>query len=174
MLAAASALGILRIDGPGENPIKSAEVTQKGRMLIVKLVTRPEVALTGLRRFPDLSDARAAYLCAEFDRLSGGQARRLCVGGGVRTGRQRVARQRTRSGECRRIDLDPVDTRLQTTEHVLAIGVGGRRGDLRIGRIEQVDTDTGRSREVTGVEVARLVEVDEDQARLVALLARLA
>jgi peptidoglycan/xylan/chitin deacetylase (PgdA/CDA1 family) len=81
VLAAASALGILRIDGPGENPIKSAEVTQKGRMLIVKLVTRPEVALTGLRRFPDLSDARAAYLCAEFDRLSGGQARRLCVGG---------------------------------------------------------------------------------------------
>lgn len=50
-------------------------------MLIVKLVTRPEVALTGLRRFPDTADARAAYLCAEFDRLSGGQARRLCVGG---------------------------------------------------------------------------------------------
>lgn len=80
-IAAAASLGVLRIDGPAENPIKSADVSQKGRMLIVELVTRPEVALGTLRRFPDTTEARAAYLCAEFDRRSGGQTRRLCVGG---------------------------------------------------------------------------------------------
>ena len=80
-VAAAAALGVLRIDGPAENPIKSADVSQKGRMLIVELVTRPEVALATLRRFPDTTSPQAAYLCAEFDRLSGGQTRRLCVGG---------------------------------------------------------------------------------------------
>ena len=80
-IAAAASLGVLRIDGPAENPIKKADVNQKGRMLIVEMVTRPEVALSTLRRFPNTADARAAYLCAEFDRRSGGQTRRLCVGG---------------------------------------------------------------------------------------------
>ena len=80
-VAAAAAFGVLRIDGPAENLIRSADVSQKGRMLIVELVTRPEVALSTLRRFPDTTEARAAYLCAEFDRPSGGQTRRLCVGG---------------------------------------------------------------------------------------------
>ena len=67
--------------GPPENPLKAAELSQKGRKLILEVKTRPEVAVSSFQRFPDVTQRSAAYLCAEFDALKGGLTRRICIGG---------------------------------------------------------------------------------------------
>ena len=68
---------------PPDNPLKKAELSQKGRKLIVQIATGPAepLRLTSLQRFPDTADRAAAYLCAEFDPPTDGPLRRICVGG---------------------------------------------------------------------------------------------
>ncbi|MFZ9668466.1 MAG: polysaccharide deacetylase family protein [Solirubrobacterales bacterium] len=67
--------------GPPPNPLKAAELSQKGRKLILEVKTRPEVAVSSFQRFPDIDQPSSAYLCAEFDSAKGGSTRRICIGG---------------------------------------------------------------------------------------------
>lgn len=78
--------GLILLAGPPEvgaagSDLRKASLTQKGRLLVAKVVPGTEFAIRRLERQPDFSRPRARYLCLEFRRKGTGRISRVCVGG---------------------------------------------------------------------------------------------
>lgn len=77
---------LILFSGPSEvdaagNDLRTASLTQKGRLLVAKIVPGREFAIRNLERQPDLSRPRARYLCLEFRRKGAKRISRVCIGG---------------------------------------------------------------------------------------------
>ena len=77
---------LVLLSGPAEvgaagTPLRTADVTQKGRSVVVKIVPGRRFAISSLERQPDLSRPRARFLCLEMKRRGDRRVSRVCFGG---------------------------------------------------------------------------------------------
>jgi len=77
---------LVLLSGPPEvgasgTALRNAEVSQKGRSLVVKVVPGREFAIRKLERQPDFSRPRARFLCLEMKRRGDRRRSRVCIGG---------------------------------------------------------------------------------------------
>lgn len=77
---------LVLLSGPPEvgaagTVLRKAEVTQKGRSLLVNVVPGGEFAIRKLERQPDFSRPRARFLCLEMKRRGDRRMSRVCIGG---------------------------------------------------------------------------------------------
>jgi peptidoglycan/xylan/chitin deacetylase (PgdA/CDA1 family) len=65
----------------GGGTLVRADVSQAGRLLIVQVRTRDQIALNDLARQPDFNRPAAKYLCLEINRAGHKVISRICLGG---------------------------------------------------------------------------------------------
>jgi peptidoglycan/xylan/chitin deacetylase (PgdA/CDA1 family) len=111
-----------------ENPVKSADVFQKGRQLVVRITIRPEVVIREMQRMPNTSKASSRFLCAEFNLSPEKATKRLCVGGEKDT--YKAIGLTLVGGAGKTISTRPVAARVErVSDHTVEFGfLPGRAG----------------------------------------------